>query len=127
MQISPGDAQASGCQRLVPIVFPDGGCRQFDFIFAELPLKRACGMVVANIDNAVDVGEVDIVLLDIHAQIFSANRLSRSEDDRPLDHVLQFTHIAGPAVALKQNHGIGLQIVHRLLKQLPILFQKMPG
>ena len=54
MQISPGDAQAAGGQRLVAVVFADGGDRQFDLVVAKLAFKGAGGMVIGNIDNVVD-------------------------------------------------------------------------
>ena len=82
-------------------------------------------MVIADVDNIADVG--NIVLLENKAQIFRANRLSGGEDDGPLHHVFQFAHISGPHPTLEQGERIRLDILHRLLKHLSILVEKMPG
>ena len=56
VQISPGDAQAAGSQGLIAIVLANGVDGQFDFIVAKLPLKGAGRMVIANVDDVVEVG-----------------------------------------------------------------------
>jgi hypothetical protein len=55
MQIGSGDAQAAGCQRLVPIVLTNSGFGQLDLIVAELSLEGAGGMIIAYIDDVADI------------------------------------------------------------------------
>src|SRR5208337_1105217 len=86
-------------------------------------------MVISNIDYVADIAifaGVNVGFFGGQTQIFSANGFSGCEDDGPLHHVFQLAHIAGPLVALEQNYRIALNILHRLLEQLPILAEKMP-
>ena len=68
-----------------------------------------------------------IFFLSVQGQIFSAHRLTRSEDDGALHDVFQFAHIAGPGIALQHFHRFGFNAVHRLLEALRILLQEMHG
>jgi hypothetical protein len=62
MQVGTGDAQAAGSQGLIPIVLSNGCYGQFHLIVAKLPFKGACRMVVADVDNVVNVG--NLILLE---------------------------------------------------------------
>ena len=119
MQVSPGDTQAAGCQRFVPVVLANGLHRQFDFVIANLPLEGTCGMVIANIDDVFDFGV--IVFLRAQRQIFHADVRSGGHNDCPLHHIFEFAHVAGPGIACQHGHCIRLNALHRLLKYLRIV------
>ena len=56
MQVGAGDAEAARGQRLVAVIFADGGDGEFDLVFVDLALKGAGGLVVGNVDNVVKLG-----------------------------------------------------------------------
>src|SRR5271170_2375283 len=74
-------------------------------------------MIVADID--------DTLALDVQWQIFLTNSFTRSDDDGSLNHVLQFAHVAGPGVRLKQGHRTRLDLLDEFLIDLRVLPQKM--
>ena len=87
-------------------------------------------MVIADVNDVINfagIVQIEIGVFDAGAQVFRANDLSRSKDDRSLNNVFQFAHIAGPAVRMEHGQRIGLNIVHGLLEYLAIAPQKIPG
>ena len=60
VQISAGDAQAAGSQRLVPVVFANSRDGQLDLVVAELALERTVRLVIGDVDDVVEAGSIFI-------------------------------------------------------------------
>ncbi len=70
-----------GGQSLVAVVVAHRVQRQPDLVVAQLPLKRAFGVVLADVDHFVRV----------HAQrqVFGPDRRARRQDDCALNRILE--------------------------------------
>ena len=71
MQIGARDAKAACGEGLVAVVFANGLDGQLDFVFVNLALKGAGGLVLADIDNIVKAG--GLVFLDVQGEIVGAH------------------------------------------------------
>ena len=78
MQIGARDGKAARGQRLVAVVFANGGDGQPDFVVAELALERAGRLVVGDVDDFVEGGGIFFRLLRFEVQVLSANRAARA-------------------------------------------------